>query len=286
MKIWKKAVGILAVVGVALSLAACGTSGDKKDNATKDKNPSSVDAIKKRGEIKIAVFGDLSPYGYLDADGKNQGYDVYLGNQIAKDLGVKVKYVIVNAEERVDALKSNKVDLVLANFTKTPEREKVIDFASPYMKVAIGVASLKEKPITEVSQLKGKKVIVNKGTTAEAYFTSKQPDVILEKYESKTQQFQALKDGRADAIADDNSYLYAWVKENPEFKVGIKELGDVSTINPGIKKGNQSLLDWTNQELEKLGEDSFFAKDYAATLKDFFGSDITAQDIVLEGKEQ
>lgn len=286
MKIWKKAVGILAVVGVALSLAACGTSGDKKDNATKDKNPSSVDAIKKRGEIKIAVFGDLSPYGYLDADGKNQGYDVYLGNQIAKDLGVKVKYVIVNAEERVDALKSNKVDLVLANFTKTPEREKVIDFANPYMKVAIGVASLKEKPITEVSQLKGKKIIVNKGTTAEAYFTSKQPDVILEKYESKTQQFQALKDSRADAIADDNSYLYAWVKENPEFKVGIKELGDVSTINPGIKKGNQSLLDWTNQELEKLGEDSFFAKDYAATLKDFFGSDITAQDIVLEGKEQ
>ena len=80
--------------------------------------------------------------------------------------------------------------------------------------------------------------------------------------------------------------MYAWVKENPEFKVGIIELGDVSTINPGIKKGNQSLLDWTNQELEKLGEDSFFAKDYAATLKDFFGSDITAQDIVLEGKEQ
>ena len=151
MKIWKKAVGILAVAGVSLSLAACGTSGDKKDNATKDKNPSSVDAIKKRGEIKIAVFGDLSPYGYLDADGKNQGYDVYLGNQIAKDLGVKVKYVIVNAEERVDALKSNKVDLVLANFTKTPEREKVIDFANPYMKVAIGVASLKEKPITEVN---------------------------------------------------------------------------------------------------------------------------------------
>lgn len=284
MKIWKKAVGILAVAGVALSLVACGSS--KKESTSEDKNPSSVDAIKKRGEIKIAVFGDLSPYGYLDADGKNQGYDVYLGNQIAKDLGVKVNYVIVNAEERVDALKSNKVDLVLANFTKTPEREKVIDFANPYMKVAIGVASLKDKAITDVAQLKGKKVIVNKGTTAEAYFIKEQPGVTLEKYESKTQQFQALKDGRADAIADDNSYLYAWVKENPEFEVGIKELGDVSTINPGIKKGNQSLLDWVNKELETLGKDGFFAKDYDATLKDFFGSDITAKDIVLEGKNQ
>jgi protein involved in sex pheromone biosynthesis len=52
MKIWKKAVGILAVAGVSLSLAACGTSGDKKDNATKDKNPSSVDAIKNVVKLK------------------------------------------------------------------------------------------------------------------------------------------------------------------------------------------------------------------------------------------
>ena len=285
MKIWKKTLGIIAVAGITVSLAACSTS-QKKSSSKEEDNISSVSAIKKRGEIKIAVFGDLSPYGYLDASGKNQGYDVYLANQIGKDLGVKVKYVIVNAEERVDALKSNKVDLVLANFTKTPERAKVIDFANPYMKVAVGVASLKDKSITTVSQLKGKKVIVNKGTTAESYFTQKQPDVTLEKYESKTQQFQALKDGRADAIADDNSYLYAWVKENPDFEVGIKELGDVATINPGIKKGNTSLLKWTNKELEKLGETGFFAKDYDATLKSFFGNDITAKDIVLEGKAE
>ena len=159
MKIWKKTLGIIAVAGITVSLAACSTS-QKKSSSKEEDNISSVSAIKKRGEIKIAVFGDLSPYGYLDASGKNQGYDVYLANQIGKDLGVKVKYVIVNAEERVDALKSNKVDLVLANFTKTPERAKVIDFANPYMKVAVGVASLKDKAITDVSQLKGKKVIV------------------------------------------------------------------------------------------------------------------------------
>ena len=92
--------------------------------------------------------------------------------------------------------------------------------------------------------------------------------------------------GIADAIADDNSYLYAWVKENPNFEVGIKELGDISTINPGVKKGNRSLLNWTNKELEKLGKAGFFEKAYNATLKDFFGSDITAKDIVLEGKSE
>ena len=55
---------------------------------------------------------------------------------------------------------------MFANFTVTPERKQVIDFAKPYMKVSIGVVSRKSAPITKVSQLKGKKIIVNKGTTA------------------------------------------------------------------------------------------------------------------------
>lgn len=76
------------------------------------------------------------------------------------------------------------------------------------------------------------------------------------------------------------------MKENPEFEVGIKELGDVSTINPGIKKGNQSLLDWVNKELETLGKDGFFAKDYSQRWKISLGVILPLQDIVLEGKDQ
>lgn len=247
-------------------------------------NKSSVSAIKKRGKLRVAVFGDLSPYGYLDDEGNHQGYDVYLARQLAKDLvGSEddVEFVTVNAEERVDALKSNKVDLVLANFTKTTEREKVVDFAKPYMKVGIGVVSKKSDAITKASQLKGQDLIVTKGTTAETYFTKEQPEVNLEKFDSKSQQFQALTDGRADALADDNTYLYAWVKDNPDYEVGIKEIGEVSTINPAVKKGNKSLLKWTNKEITKLDKDGFFETAYDETLKPFFGEDIKASDVII-----
>src|SRR5699024_9667581 len=213
-----------------------------------------------------------SPYGYLDDKGKNQGYDVYIAKRLAKELlgdESKVDFVVVNAEERVDALKSNKVDLVLANFTNTPEREQVVDFASPYMKVGDGVVSKKSDPVTDVKDLADEKLIVTKGTTAETYFTKEHSEVQLEKYESKSQQFQALTDGRAKALADDNTYLYAWVKENPDFEVGIKEIGDVSTINPAVKKGNKSLLNWVNKELGELKEDGFFEEAYDETLKPF-----------------
>lgn len=286
----KSILGLVTLGILALGIAGCGNSGSSStsSSSTDDSNPSSVEAIKKRDKLRVAVFGDLSPYGYIDSEGANQGYDIYLGKRLAKDLlgdENKVEFIVVNAEERVEILKSNKADVVLANFTKTAEREKVVDFASPYMKVAIGVVSPKSDLITNVDQLDGKELIVNKGTTSETYFAKEYPDITLEKYDSKSQQFQALTDGRGAALADDNTYLYAWVKENPDFEVGIKEIGEVSTINPAVKKGNTSLLDWLNEDLEKLGKENFFHEAYDATLKDYFGEDVTADDVVLEGKE-
>lgn len=273
---------IIAVVSVfaalLLVLTGCGNS---KKSSSQSNNPSSVQQIKKNGTIRIAVFGDLPPYGWVNKDGKRVGYDVTLAHQVAKDLGVKVKFVQVNANNRVDALNSNKVDLVLANFTVTPERKQVIDFAKPYMKVSVGVVSPKNKAIAKASQLKGKNVIVTKGTTAENYFTSKQPDVKLLKFGSKTQQFNALKNGRGVALADDNSYLYAWSKDNPSYTVGIKSIGPKSYIAPAVKKGNKSLLNWTNKEINKLTKQSFFVKDYNTQLKPYFGKEVKPSDIVL-----
>ena len=82
----------------------------------------------------------------------------------------KVKFELVEAASRVEFLKSGKVDIIMANFTKTPEREAVVDFAAPYMKVALGVVS-KNGEIKTIEDLKGKKLIVNKGTTADFYFS-------------------------------------------------------------------------------------------------------------------
>ncbi|MDO4903703.1 MAG: transporter substrate-binding domain-containing protein [Limosilactobacillus sp.] len=270
--------GVTLLSAVALFVSA---SNIKPTNVNAASNESSVQAIKKRGQLRVAVFGDLPPYGWVNKNGKRVGYDVELARRMAKDLGVKVKFVQVNANNRVDTLNSNKADIVLANFTVTPERKQVISFAKPYMKVSVGVISPKNKTITKASQLKGKKLIVNKGTTAENYFTS-QKGVNLLKFDSKTQQFNALKNNRAAALADDNSYLYAWVKKNPKYTVGIKSIGPKQYIAPAVKKGNTSLLNWTNKEITKLNKESFFTKDYNSQLKPYFGKEVKPSDIVLK----
>lgn len=121
-----------------------------------------VEQIKKSGTVRIAVFSDKKPFGYVDENGEYQGYDVYFGNRIAKDLGVKVKYVPVEAANRVEVLTTGKVDIVLANFTVTAERAEKVDFALPYMKVALGIVSPESALITQQNNSTGKRSSLRK----------------------------------------------------------------------------------------------------------------------------
>lgn len=280
MKKLGKVITLLGALALLIGgLAGCGKSSSNSSGASD--NQSTVAKIKKRGTLRVAVFGDLPPYGWVNKSGKRVGYDITLARRVAKDLSVKIKFIQVNANNRVDALNANKVDIVLANFTVTSERKQVVSFAKPYMKVSVGVVSPKRAPITKVSQLKGKNLIVTKGTTAENYFTAKQSSVNLLKFDSKTQQFNALKNSRGVALADDNSYLYAWVKNNPKYTVGIKGIGPKQYISPAVKKGNTSLLNWTNKEITKLTKAGFFKTDYQKQLKPYFGKEVKASDIII-----
>ncbi len=242
-----------------------------------------LDKIKKSGTIKIAVFSDKKPFGYVDEYGKYQGYDVYFAERIAKDLGVKVKYVPVEAAARVEVLQTGKVDLVLANFTVTPERAEKVDFALPYMKCALGVVSNKKDFITSPEQLNGKTLIISKGTTAETYFTKNYPNVNLLKFDQYSEAYNALLDGRGVGLSTDNTEVLAWALENDGFAVGIESLGSLDTIAPAVSKGNSSLLDWLNKEIENLGKEQFFHKDYETTLRQVYGPDSNADSLVVEG---
>lgn len=242
-----------------------------------------VEQIKESGEIVVAIFSDKKPFGYVDEYGKYQGYDVYFANRIAEDLGVKVKYIPVEATSRVEFLVTGKVDIVLANFTVTPERAEKVDFALPYMKVALGIVSPESALITEPEQLIGKKLIITKGTTAETYFTRNYPDIELLKFDYYAEAYAALLDGRGDAFSTDNTEVLAWAIENPGFAVGVETLGDLDTIAPAVQKGNESLLNWLNDEIVSLAEENFFHKDYEETLRPVYGETADADALVVEG---
>ena len=273
---------LLCLVTLLLTLGvftACQTSSSD-DSQSKART---VEEIKQSGKIVIGVFSDKKPFGYVDSNGDYQGYDVYFGNRIAKDLGVEVEYVPVEAASRVEYLVSNKVDIILANFTVTEERKEKVDFTLPYMKVALGVVSPDKALITDVEDLKGKTLIVCKGTTAETFFTENYPEVNLLKFDQYTEAYNALLDGRGDALSTDNTEVLAWAIENEGFSVGIESLGNIDTIAGAVQKGNQDLLDWLNNEIVELGKENFFHADYEETLAPVYGEAADADNIVVEG---
>ena len=289
MKIWKKILK-LATVGVAvLALAACGNKTEEaKPEAQAPAQETTAKArtvqeIKDSGVIRIGVFTDKAPFGYVDENGKNQGFDIYFTDRIAKDLGVNVEYVSLDPASRVEYAETAKVDIVAANFTVTPERAEKVDFSLPYMKVSLGVVSPDGAVIKSVEDLKDKTLIVSKGTTAEYYFSKNHPEIKLQKYDSYTDAYNALLDGRGDAFSTDNTEVLAWAKANPGFTVGIDSLGDVDTIAVAVQKGNTDLLNWINDEIKELAKENFFHEAYKATLEPIYGDSANPDSIVVEG---
>lgn len=271
-KLLKRAgAALLVLMMIAATLTGCGQESDKKDGKTVYRT---VDEIKASGTINIGVFSDKSPFGYVDENGQYQGYDVYFANRIGQDLGVKINYVSTEAANRVEYLQTGKVDIILANFTVTPERAQEVDFASPYMNVALGVVSPDSAVITSLEDIGPEdQVIVISGTTAETYLEKNYPNIKLQKYDAYAEAKTAFENGNGVAWANDNTEVIAFAIENPGYTVGIPSLGSADTIAPAVTKGNESLLNWLGDEIAALGKERFFHADYEATLLDTYGSD-------------
>ncbi len=288
-------IGLASVL--AFSLTACGssastseTSGAVADSTAAAESTQAesavyrtLDQIKEDGTINIGVFSDKNPFGYVDENGEYQGYDVYFANRIGEDLGVEINYVSTEAANRVEYLETGKVDIVLANFTVTAERAEKVDFALPYMNVALGLVSPDSRVITDLSQIGADdEVIVISGTTAEDYLIKNNPEIKLQKYDTYANAKNALENGNAVAWANDNTEVIAYALQNPGYTVGIPSLGSQDTIAPAVSKGNESLLNWINDEIKALAAENFFHKDYEETLVDTYGLDYE-DSLVVEG---
>lgn len=275
--------GSIALGGCSISATTDGGNSGSDSGASGQSGFRSLDDIKNSGKIVIGVFSDKSPFGYVDENGEYQGYDVELARQIGTDLGVDVEFVSTEAANRVEYLETNKVDLILANFTVTDERAEKVDFAEPYMNVALGVVSHKDNVVTDLSQVGDRTVIVISGTTAETYLTKHNPDLKLEKYDTYAAARTAFENNKDAVWANDNTEVIAFAKSSgsEEYVVGIDELGDKDTVAPAVAKGNSELLDWVNNELYTLGGKKFFHADYEKTLLDAYGADYE-DTLVLE----
>lgn len=274
-------------------LAGCGNNEPPKqaaaEKATAAEAPAPkgyLDTIKERDKLIVGVFSDKPPFGFVNEQGEYVGFDTDIAKRFAKDLlgdEKKVEFVVVEPASRIPFLQSDKVDLILANMTVTPERAEAVDFTNPNLRVAVQAIVRDDSGIEKLDDLADKTIIVTSGTTADIWLTQNHPDWKLLKFEKNSESLQALANGRGDAYAQDNLVLFSWAKQNPGYRVLGDTLGDEAPIAPAVKKGNVELRDWVNAELAKLGEEQFLLKLYDQYVRPQLADDTDPNAIIVEG---
>ncbi len=192
--------------------------GCKRESDTKQ---DTLSAIKKRGELVVGVKYDSKPFGFVK-DGKLQGYDIDIAHLIAKRiLGNErlVRFVEVNASNRISKLYEGEVDMVIATMTITPQRAQVVDFSLPYYYVGQAVMIRRGTAIKTVGDLNGRRVIIVLGTTGEKNIRLFAPEIILQGYRTYQDGFNAFLNRKAEAMTTDDSILAGFVMDHPEFVI-------------------------------------------------------------------
>lgn len=207
----KKLITIL-ILSFAVFLAGC----------EKNKNDDVLGQIQKRGKIIVGVKYDAKPFGYINANHQLVGYDVDLAKQIAKYLlgsDDKVEFKQVTSSSRIMALNSGVVDMVIATMSITRQRKEVVDFSVPYYISGQALLVPRNSDIGSMSGLNGKRVIIVFGSTSEKNLRLIAPDAKIIGFKTYTKGYNALKQGRADAMTSDDTILLGFAIKDPSVKL-------------------------------------------------------------------
>ena len=262
-----------ALILVASCFAGCG--GD-------DRVYRAYSEIKEAGKVIIGVSADNIPLSYADENGEYQGYEIRFAKRLAKEMGVKLKFISTESHDRAKYLKTGKVDIVISDYAVTKSARKAVDFASPYMKRALGTVSKKGKKLNTIENLgKKDKVIVVSDSRAAEYMAENYPKLKLCECGDESEAINCLKANKGVLWIDENTKVSEFALEHEEdYVAGDAQLGKAVEYAPAVSKGNKTLVKKINKIIGKLNKEDFFSADYQETLKNVYGKDFVSAFVV------
>lgn len=221
-----------------------------------------IEEIKARGYVRIGVSLGGEPIGFRNGKNEPVGYDVDVATQLATKLGVPARFSDVSSDARISMLMSKQLDVVVANVSITPQRARVVDFSKPYNVAGLRVIVQKSAGIKTLADLNGKRVVVGRGTTADAFLKQSAPQAVF----VYTDNFAPdgvlmLKQKRADAGIEDSSLLDYLASKNEQLQVLPGMYGN-TPIGIAIAKGDPELLKFVNGFVVDYVRNGAYAENY------------------------
>lgn len=230
---------------------------------SEQKQPESLlSKIKSRDKIIVGIKTDSKPFGFIK-NGEITGFDADIAYAVARkifltDFKGHVEFIPLKPSERISALNTGKVDVVIATLSINDRRKEVIDFSIPYYVTGQALMVPKYSKIKSVAQLNDKSVAIILGTTGERTIRLLAPNANAIGAISYPDAFNHLKEGHVEAVLADDSLLYGLVTDNKGYKIlPARYTEEYYAI--GIRKGEDTkslkkLLDITIRDIQQNGK--------------------------------
>lgn len=267
---------LFLVVGLSLffSLVACSSNNDsEKSNSNREDNNSakSSNDIIENGVLTVGTEGTYAPFTFHDESGELTGYDVEVIKEVAKRLGVEVKFEETQWDSMFAGLNAERFDLIANQVGITEERLESYEFSDPYTySAAVVVVPTDNEDITSFKDIKGKKsaqsLTSNFGAIAEEFGAE------VVGVEGLAQAIEQLKHGRADVTVNDKLAVLDYLNQQGDDRIKIvAQEDDVSETAFCFNKGNEKLIEAVNEQLEAMREDGTLAQ----IAEEWFGEDVS-----------
>jgi glutamate transport system substrate-binding protein len=269
---------IVATVGLALSLAACGNAGDDDGESVDVKvsenaadNFDDGTAMKEfadSGKITIGVKYDQPGIGFKGAtDDMPKGFDPEIGKILAASLGIApedITWKETISDNREPFLEEGEVDLVIASYSITDERRQVVGQAGPYYVTGQQLLVPSDSDIETLDDVKGKEVCSVTGSTS--LDNIKAEGAKPRGFDTYSECVDQVLSGTVDAMTTDGAILLGYAAENPdELKVVVEPFSE-ERYGVGYSLDKPEMCQWIVDTIKKAEDDGDWATAFEATL--------------------
>ena len=248
------AVVVLVTLVAGVALATWGGAASAREETQAQRLPALPANIKERGRFNIGIKCDSPPFGYIDVRGRNAGFEPELArwfSRFAFGKPNRVNFTCLTTPAREPSLTSDRVDMVLATFTYTVDRDTRIDFSRAYYKATGRILVPNSAPNNYLPTLAGKTIATTTGSIYDRWMKNCFKDTRVAATDSFTNALLEFRNGRADALMWDDTVLVGVATLDRTLKLTDDQFL-VLPYGIGIKQGNTALKRWVDSRLNVM----------------------------------
>jgi polar amino acid transport system substrate-binding protein len=223
------------------------------------------------GTLVVGTELNYKPMEYIEG-GKVKGFDIDLARKIARRLDVEVKFVNTSFDTLITQLAGGQFDAVFAGLSKTPEREEQVDFSDNYFVFQEAMAVGEDSDISSVSDLAGKRIAVQSGTTSEIYAQKNFTESEIVPFPTAEAMLTALRADQVDGVYLDQVVIAA-AQEDGGIKTAFVIRTNPQDVAIAVQQGNDALRNAINEQLRAIIADGTYERLY----REYIGPEVPPQ---------